>query len=129
MQCHSKQSAFPECCTDGNLLGYNAICTEARQLGWPRLWAEDLYVLNRDRLLVPEAPLQFAWAVRETGTFLMCAGSTEDLKLAEALLFIRNKKGCWTEQCYYWFGGTHLRSISLETVIQRLQQFTFEYPQ
>jgi len=123
MQTLRLQPTLPEFCTDGNLAGYNAICKEARRLRWPRLWTEDLYVLNRDRLLAPGAPLAFAWAVRETGTFLMVTGSTEDLVLARALLFTRDNKGCWTEQRYYWFGGTHLRSISLETIIQRLQQF------
>jgi hypothetical protein len=119
-----QQPVLPVLCIDGNQAGYDAICKEARSLGWPRLWAEDLYVLDRGRLQKPDAPLEFAWAVRSTGTFLMFPGIPEDLELAKALLFNRDKRGCWIEQRYYWFGGTLLRSISLETVIERLKRFS-----
>jgi hypothetical protein len=123
MQPRLRQSpVIPVFCIEGNHRGYDAICKEAKLLGWPRLWAEDLYVLDRGRLQKPGAPQEFAWAVRETVTFLLFPGVSEDLEVAKALLFNRDKKGCWTEQRYYWFGGMRLGSIALETIIERLKR-------
>lgn len=115
-------SVVPVFCIEGNHKGYDAICREAKLLGWPQLWAEDLYVLDRDRLQKSGAPQEFAWAIRKTRTFLLFPGIAEDLEVANALLFNRDK-GNWTEQRYYWFNGTMLRSIALETIIDRLKRF------
>jgi hypothetical protein len=111
-------------CANGNKKGYKAILQEAQQLGWPRLWSKDLTVLNRERLLSKNAPLEFAWAVRETGTFLMVPGNAEDLEVAESLLLCREKYGCWPFPRYYWFDGIALTVLALETIIGRLNRYT-----
>ena len=108
-------------CANGNNKGYKAIWQEAQRLGWPRLWSEDLTVLNRNRLLSKNAPLSFAWAVRETGTFLMAPGNADDLELAELLLLCREIYGYWPDQRYYWFDGITLSALALETIIERLK--------
>ena len=123
MHISRQQSRSPVLCTTGNHAGYAAICAKALRLGWPRLWAEDLYERDRGRLEMPGTPLAFAWAVRETGTFLLLPGNADDLETAKALLFNREKKGCWPEQRYYWFSGTALRSLPLETIIERLKRY------
>jgi hypothetical protein len=119
---HPEQSRL--LCANGNDKGYKAIYQEAERLGWPRLWSEDLTVLNRERLLSKNTPLEFAWAVRETGTFLMAPGNADDLELAESLLLCREKYKYWLDQRYYWFNGIELTALALETVIERLNGYT-----
>jgi hypothetical protein len=119
---HPEQSRL--LCANGNNKGYKAIYQEAQRLGWPRLWSEDLTVLNRERLLSEKAPIEFAWAVRETGTFLMERGNADDLEMAKSLLFCREKYGYWPDQRYYWFDGNTLSALTLETIIERLNRYT-----
>ena len=49
---------------------YAALLRKSREIKWPHLWRSDLTKYDRARLLAPDAPQQFCWSVRETGTFL-----------------------------------------------------------
>ena len=113
----------PPRCPDGNLAGYDAICAEAERLTWPRLWADDLFIADQERLSGTDVPLEFGWAVRETGTFLLFPGNVHDLDLAHALLANRDKNVGWPDQRYYWFDGTVLTALSLEDLIKQLQRY------
>jgi hypothetical protein len=65
--------------------------------------------------------LPFAWAVRETGTFLMAWGNPDDVQFAESLLLYREKYSYWLDQRYYWFNGMVLSA--LEAFIERLNRY------
>lgn len=53
-----------------NEKAYAALIVKAAEIGWPRLWFEDLTRWDAMTLLAEEAPQEFCWSVRETGTWL-----------------------------------------------------------
>lgn len=87
---------------------YEAIAVEAERLGWPMHWRTDLTEHDRGALSQPDAPKEFGWAVRSTGTDLYTAGDEFERLWAESSARLR------PEQRWYWWDGSGLTELPFE---------------
>jgi len=99
-----------------NLEGYRAICTEAERLGYSTAYKDDLKVHDLRILMDTDAPQEFAWGVRSTGTDIFFPGKKEYLDLAIACRKHR------TNEYYFWIKGASCTQISIDGIIERLQE-------
>lgn len=118
---------------------FNILCTEAKRLGWPLYYKDDLFKHDRNALNIADRPRKFIWTIREAGTHLWfpCVYMRE---FAEWNTVRRDWSGvevratdnretcitCVKAVCspewdvgdrLYWFDGD-IKRVTLETAIQ-----------
>jgi len=108
-------------------LFYEALALHGKHAAWPAMvqiveeshrpssYIKDFYYHDREAL-EQKQPRVFAWATRDTGTWLFLPGTGRDScrELAEA----SHKSG--QEQCWYWWNGHALTPVTAETALGRL---------
>jgi len=115
--------------TTGHLdvLFYETLALKNKHAAWPAMvriveeshrpssYVKDFYYHDREAL-EQKQPRVFAWATRDTGTWLFLPGTGRDScrELAEAA----HKSG--QEQCWYWWNGHALTPVTAETALGRL---------
>lgn len=50
---------------------YGCLAVEAHRLGWPVVYRADLTLHDRNMLRSSDAPAEFVWVIRETGTYII----------------------------------------------------------
>ena len=53
---------------------YSLLLQKAAEIHMPYLWCADLVEHDKKRLQAPDAPQEFCWSVRETGTWFVYGG-------------------------------------------------------
>jgi hypothetical protein len=106
-----------------NEMAYGQMCEMAEHIGWPAYYKDDLYFHDRIALglyripeprhadhEIPEGG-QFAWLVRETGTWLLTASD-----FSYELLRYCEKDGPERHRAFWWDGHSWLGEIPLSAV-------------
>lgn len=100
-----------------NTQGFLAICQKAAELGWPEVYRDDLRVHDARVLMDENAPQEFGFGIRSTGTDLFIPGSKFYLELALGCQKYRPK-----EQLYFWYDGEKLLPTSIEGLIEKMKE-------
>jgi len=110
-----------------DLLFYEALALHGKHPAWPAMvqvvesthrpssYVKDFYYHDRESL-EQKQPRVFAWATRDTGTWLFIPGTGRDscLELARAAL------GSGQEHDWYWWNGQTLARVDAQTTLARL---------
>ncbi len=110
-----------------DLLLYEALVRKDKHAAWPAMvqiveathrpssYVKDFYYHDRESL-EQKQPRMFAWATRDTGTWLFIPGTGRDscLELARAAL------GSGQEHTWYWWNGQTLAQVDADTALARL---------
>ena len=108
-------------------LFYEALALHGKHAAWPAMvqiveeshrpssYVKDFYYHDREAL-EQKQPRVFAWATRDTGTWLFIPGTGRDscLELARAAL------GSGQEHDWYWWNGQTLARVDAQTALARL---------
>ncbi len=111
-----------------DLLFYEALALKGKHAAWPAMvqiveathrpssYVKDFYYHDRESL-EQKQPRVFAWATRDTGTWLFIPGTGRDscLELAQAA----HKSD--QEHTWYWWNGHALIGMDAETALARLR--------
>lgn len=95
--------------------GYIAIANEAERLGWPVTNKTDLMV-DYNSLERKPGVLEFGWAIAPDRTDIFFPGK------GHYLLHAKTCKYDGVKRNYYWVSGEVLMSVSLDTLIRKLEQ-------
>ena len=90
---------------------YAALLRAVRAIRWPQVYHSDLFQHDRQRLLAPDAPGEFCWSVRSSGTWFY-AGHPGDLWR----LLYWELRCMWDSRFFHW-NGEHLRECSFSEAI------------
>ena len=107
------------------MTAYDLLLQESERVGWPKHYVADLTRHDRNRLLGPDAPERFVWALRECGTWLMCpmaptTGDTE-AEISNAAWLMSLVSSSFHEGAnFYWYESGRLTEISVSQAKQRL---------
>jgi len=110
-----------------DLLFYEALALHGKHAAWPAMvqiveathrpssYVKDFYYHDSEAL-EQKQPHVFAWATRDTGTWLFIPGTGRDscLELARAAL------GSGQEHTWYWWNGQTLAPVDAQTALGRL---------
>jgi len=110
-----------------DLLLYEALALTGKHAAWPAMvaiveeshrpssYVKDFYYHDREAL-EQKQPRVFAWATRDTGTWLFIPGTGRDscLELARAAL------GSGQEHAWYWWNGQTLAQVDAGKALARL---------
>jgi len=110
-----------------DLLFYETLALKNKHAAWPAMvqiveeshrpssYVKDFYYHDREAL-EQKQPRVFAWATRDTGTWLFIPGTGRDscLELARAAL------GSGQEHDWYWWNGQTLAQVDADTALARL---------
>lgn len=91
-------AALPGFATAEGRAAYRAITAEANRLGWPQAYRADLLTHDRSILSAAEAPRDFLWSVRPTGTHLVPLSSWPSIAWGAAAV----RCGPAEERWYHW---------------------------
>ncbi len=108
-------------------LFYEALALHGKHAAWPAMvaiveeshrpssYVKDFYYYDREAL-EQKQPRVFAWATRDTGTWLFLPGTGRDscLELSRAAL------GSGQEHDWYWWNGQTLARVDAQTALARL---------
>ena len=97
-----------------NIKGFIAICNEAQRLGWPEAFKDDLKINDARVLMAEDAPQEFGWGIRNSGTDIFLPGREGYLDFAYSCLRYR------TNSFYYWYSGCTLQQISPQQLIDKM---------
>ena len=97
-----------------NMSGYAAIQAEARRLGWPTSYRDDLEKHDREILTRNDAPQTFGWGIYDMGTNFYHPNSLENIYWA----CVRSQSG----DAFYWYDGTQLTPASFNELLHQLIQ-------
>lgn len=96
-----------------NLEGYEAILAESERVGWPESYIKDLYVVDFEKLMKDDAPVNFGWCLRECGTFLFLERNDDQLDGIQAC----KKEYPFPDGRYYFFDGRTLHEVVPDQLI------------
>ena len=111
-----------------DLLLYETLVQKGKHPAWPALvaiveathkpssYVKDFYYHDREAL-EQKQPRVFAWATRETGTWLFTPGTGRD----SCLELARAAQGSGQAQCWYWWNGQTLTEVDAAAGLQRLR--------
>jgi len=110
-----------------DLLFYEALALHGKHLAWPAMvqvvesthrpssYVKDVYYHDREAL-EQKQPRVFAWATRDTGTWLFIPGTGRD----SCLELARAAPGSGQEHDWYWWNGQMLARVDAQTALVRL---------
>lgn len=99
---------------------YEALVAESARTGLPEAFQADLTEHDRRRLEGAEAPEQFAWVLRKSGTLLLDASMPAAARDAYAEHLTRSGR-CEGDRFYFWDGVSLVHCWDARTMIARMR--------